>query len=256
VGPLRTAIALVLWFAAAAAAGGEAGLDSAAPALGRAAARGAEVLNRYHVAQQRQQASLRDTSMDVTIEASLPRLKKAGKLQAQRQIASSGEITYEDSRTEGDKTVIKDVIARYLSAETEASRGLVDMQGNPQSIAITSDNYRFRLKATLNDGAGDVYIFDLTPRKKRLGLFKGELWVDGATGMPVREAGRLVRNPSVFLSRVEFVIEYEIRDGLAVPIRAESSIDTRLVGRAELEIHYSNPSGFPGTQARICALGW
>ena len=33
-------------------------------------------------------------------------------------------------------------------------------------------------------------IFELNPKKKRVGLFKGELWVDTATGMPLKEMGR------------------------------------------------------------------
>jgi hypothetical protein len=216
----------------------------------------AEVLNRYFAAHQRQQARLRDTSMDVAIEASLPRLKKEGSLRASRQIASSGQITYQGSRSAGDKMVIKEVIARYLSAEADASKGLVDVRGNPQSIAINTENYRFRHKAVLTVGEQRTYIFQVTPRKNRLGLFKGEVWVDAETGMPVRESGRLVKKPSVFLSRVDFIHEYEIRDGLAVPVLVESTIDTRLVGRAELAIRYSNYALPQPAESRICALGW
>ena len=86
----------------------------------------------------------------------------------------------------------------------------------------------------------DVHVFQVTPRQKRQGLFKGEVWIDAATFLRVRESGRLVKNPSIFLKRVEFVRNYEIQDGIAVPRRVESVVETRLVGKAELTIDFTN----------------
>ena len=47
----------------------------------------------------------------------------------------------------------------------------------------------------------------MTPRKKRAGLFKGEIWIDAATYLRVQESGYLVKNPSIFLKKVAFVTE-------------------------------------------------
>ena len=85
-----------------------------------------------------------------------------------------------------------------------------------------------------------MHVFQLTPRKKRVGLFKGDLWLDAETCLPVRESGRLVKLPSIFLRRIEFVREYEIREGLAVPQSVDSVVDTRLVGKAELRVRFQN----------------
>jgi hypothetical protein len=71
-------------------------------------------------------------------------------------------------------------------------------------------------------------------------LFEGELWLDAATGMPVRESGKMSKSPSVFVKKLQFVREYEIRDGIAYPKRIESQIDVRVVGRAEVNIEFSN----------------
>jgi hypothetical protein len=98
-----------------------------------------------------------------------------------------------------------------------------------------------------------VHVFQLTPRKKRVGLFKGELWLDAETYLPVRESGRLVKLPSIFLRRVEFVREYEIHEGLAYPHSVESVVDTRLVGKAELRVRYQNFS--PESSAVLTAAG-
>ena len=61
---------------------------------------------------------------------------------------------------------------------------------------------------------------------------EGELWLDSASHLAVRESGRMVKSPSVFVKRIEFVREYEIQGDLAVPRRIMTSVDTRLVGKA------------------------
>jgi hypothetical protein len=191
-----------------------------------------EVVNRYLDACQTQREVLRGAQMEVDIDARLPKLEKQGKLQALRSISRLGQITYKALGFSGDNTVKQEVITRYLAAETEGR--------DSGATAITPANYKFRLKAKITQDGQTTYIFDLSPKQKRIGLFKGELWLDGATGMPLKEAGQLVKNPSVFLKKVEFVHDYEIRDGIAFPKHLESKIDTRLVGRAELSIEFSH----------------
>lgn len=191
------------------------------------------IINLYVSATEAQKAELHGLSMAVSIDASLPKLKKTGKLQALRQISKIGEITYRALRFDGDNTVKKDVIARYLAAETAARNGGGD-------LAINQKNYRFCYKAMLEQDGQRVHIIELKPRKKRIGLFKGEIWIDGETFLPVRESGTFVKNPSVFLRKVEFTREYEVLEGVAVPTHIASKIETRLVGAAEIDVKYSN----------------
>ena len=207
-----------------------------------------EIVDRYVSASQAQQENLRGVSMDVEIDASLPKLKKQGRMQALRYISRLGEITYRAIRFDGDNTVKKDVIARYLAAETAAREG-------GKTMAVTPQNYRFKYKAALEQGGVKVHILAVSPRKKRVGLFKGEIWVDAATYLPVRESGTFVRNPSVFLKKVEFVREYEIRQGLLLPTHIESRIETRLVGRAEVKINFSNFAKGVSEQALVTPAG-
>jgi hypothetical protein len=51
-----------------------------------------------------------------------------------------------------------------------------------------------------------------------------------------------VKSPSVFLKKIEFVREYQMQDGVAIPKHVESTADVRMLGRAELSIEYSNLS--------------
>ena len=192
------------------------------------------LVENFAAATSAQSARLRGASMEVEIEASLPKLKKHGKLHALRRISQLGRITYEAIRFEGDKSIKNEVIARYLTADAQ-SQG-----GDQDSIAITPANYKFKYKGMAEQDGRVVHVLQLTPRKKRVGLFKGELWLDAETCLPVRESGRLAKSPSVFVRRVEFIREYEIREGVAFPRSIQSTVDTRLVGKAELTVRFQN----------------
>jgi hypothetical protein len=203
------------------------------------------MIERYLKARNTQQDKLHGMQMEVEIQAKLPRLEKQGRLQALRSISKLGQITYKALGFTGDNTVKQEVISRYLSAEV-ANRDAVG------SIAINLQNYKFRIKATVANGNQNITIFEINPRKKRIGLFKGELWVDTATGMPLKESGRWVKNPSVFLKKVEFVQDYEmIPDGFTVPKHLESRVETRLVGLAELDIAFSHFTRPDNDAARV-----
>jgi hypothetical protein len=202
-----------------------------------------ELIVRYVNARQSQQQSLKGVQMEVDIDGRLPKLEKRGTLRALRSISRLGQIIYKPLWFNGDNAVKQELIARYLSAEVE--------EKDRSAMAISPANYRFKLKGTtmLNDRS--VAIFELNPKKKRVGLFKGELWVDAETGMPLKESGKFVKNPSVFLKKVEFVQEYELRDGISIPKRLASRLDVRLVGRAELDIAFSNFSWQEETAWRV-----
>lgn len=195
---------------------------------------GTEIISSYQTAVSRQQDVMKDMSMDVTMEASIPRLKKAGRLNALRHISTLGRITYKVLGFAGDDTVKKEVMARYMTAEVDSADKKSD------EIAITPANYNFKYKG-LNEKSGvPVHVFELKPKAKRVGLFKGELWVDPSTFLPVQETGRFVKSPSMFIKKVEFTRSYEIRDGVAYLVSMKSKTDTRIVGQAELTIEYGN----------------
>jgi len=197
-----------------------------------------DVLGNYLAASEQRAGWLNGASMEVEITASLPKLKKTGKLQALRRISDLGRITYEVLGFEGDGAVKTNVIARYLAAEAQAGGpgGLAESG----RLALTPANYKFKYKGLIEAGGRPAHVFQVSPRKKRVGLFKGELWIDAEHYLPLRESGRLVKNPSIFLRKMEFVKEYDISAGLAVPRRIQSVVDTRLAGRAELNVNFQN----------------
>ncbi len=192
------------------------------------------IVENYCAASRGQEQSFQGATMDVEIQASLPKLKKQGRLHALRRISALGRITYEMLRFDGDGTVKSQVIARYLTAEAETQKD------QAPSLAVTPANYRFKYKSRSQLEGRAIYMFQVSPRQKRQGLFKGDLWIDAGTYLRVRESGYLVKSPSTFLKKVAFIRKYKIRDGISVPLQVQSEVDTRLAGKAELTIDFSN----------------
>jgi hypothetical protein len=200
------------------------------------------VINRYIAAQRAQQDALRGARMEVEIDAQLPSLEKKGKLRVLRVISRFGKISFDQiGQFIGDPIVKKQVIGKYLELEqNEREKG---------SIAITPANYKFQINAIITQDEQQVYIFKLTPRHKAIGLFKGELWLDGATGMPLKETGQMVKSGSPWLKSIRFVRDYEMRNGISILKHLQSTVDVRVVGKAELSANYSSPTWQEDEQA-------
>jgi hypothetical protein len=162
------------------------------------------------------------------IDAHLPRLGEKGHLRAIRAWDESKTPRYQVIHLDGDASVKQQVIARYLNAEKEAAA----MPAS--SLALTPANYKFRY---VGSSIGTpVYVFHITPRKKRSGLINGELWIDGATGLLVHEAGFLVKRPSIFVRHFRIVRDVRLQDGAPHIRTTQIEIDARFVGRADLTI--------------------
>jgi hypothetical protein len=190
-----------------------------------------QMVSRYLEATQAQQSALRGGTEEVDIDAAVPKFKKQGKLHALRNISKLGKITYHALGFSGDSVVKTEVIANYLKAEVESTQGA-------SNVSITPANYKFKYKGTYDWNGRQIYVLHVNPREKKVGLFKGELWLDSETYMPVRESGAFVKSPSFMLKKVQFVRVYELQNGVSVPQRTESRVDTRFFGQVELNINY------------------
>lgn len=193
-----------------------------------------QILDSYFSASRSQRDRLNGSVAQVSIDAEVPRLNKKGRLNGLRRISRLGRLTYDILRFEGDNSVKNHVIARYLSAEAQVR------ESGDASMAIVPENYKFSYKGRREIGGHSVHQFELKPRARRKGLFKGNLWIDAKTYLPLREAGRFVKNPSVFIKSVDFTRDYRMENGLAVPDRLETTVDTRVVGPAHMTVHYDD----------------
>jgi len=166
----------------------------------------------------------------VEIEASLPNLNKSGRLCAIRRILPARHPEYQVLEISGDSMVNHELIVRYLHADQQAA----EISGD--STAITPTNYKFRYVGVVQLRDDIAYAFRIIPHKKKQGLINGVLWIDGETGMAIRLSGYLVKNPSIFLKRVNLTRENRLRDGIVEVRITHLLIDTRLVGSARLVV--------------------
>ena len=102
----------------------------------------------------------------------LTQLDKVARVEARRHVAVDGAVDYDLIAKEGDKTIQKELINRFIGTEVDPHRSA------GTDLAITPDNYKFKFKGTREESGRSVDVFELHPRKKRVGLFKGEVWMD------------------------------------------------------------------------------
>jgi hypothetical protein len=195
--------------------------EDAAPAL---------AFGRYLASLQERNPFAESGPICLEVEASIPGFAKRGNLLAIRQTGTSELAEYTVKKLDGDSLVKQQVIARYLAAEKQAER-------IPYSaVAITPTNYKFHYAGSFVNDKIPVYIFKITPRKKREGLLRGEIWIDSTTGFAVHQAGRFVKRPSVFIRRIDVTRDTNITDGVPTSRITHLTLQTRLVGLVQLTV--------------------
>jgi hypothetical protein len=191
-----------------------------------------EIIRKYLDATKLESLAPRTPEVEVIIRANVPALKKYAMLRALRTTSVTGAVSYTAVKACGDAMIRREVIARYLAVESQ-TRSTVE-------TAITPLNYQFQPKGVIEKESRQVYVFRLAPRKKKVGLFKGELWVDGHSGMPVHESGQFIKSPSVFIKRISFTRDYAARGWFNSPVHIHSVVESRVAGRVELDIQFTD----------------
>jgi hypothetical protein len=137
-------------------------------------------------------------------------------------------------RFAGDSFVKTNIITKLLQSEVEHVQ-----KGEGAQTAITADNYKFSWKGVDSLDGRTYYRYQVKPRQKRPGLFKGFILVDAASGRLRRAEGTMAKSPSLFVKKIEFVQDYGEYGPFSLPVHIHSVAKTRLVGRAVVEIYHS-----------------
>ena len=98
-----------------------------------------------------------------------------------------------------------------------------------------------------------MHVFQVKPRRKVAGLYKGRIYVDVQTGSLRRAEGTVVKSPSFFIKKIEFVQDYEDVNGFNFPVRMHSTAMTRVIGRAIVNIFHRNYQPTPAGQSVVAA---
>jgi hypothetical protein len=182
--------------------------------------------------QGQQLGSYSDTTIVV---AHLPDTKQSGEFELMRTYSATPKsLAFTPVKFQGDGFVKSNIIVRLLQSEADHVT-----KDDPALTAISPANYKFKSKGSaLFDDGRLVYIFEVKPHKKRPGLFKGRIFVDAYTGAIRRAEGSIVKSPSFFIKKVDFVQEYSEVSGFVFPVHLHTISKTRIIGRAIVDIFH------------------
>jgi len=170
---------------------------------------------------------------DVTvIHAELPDSAQKGEFELQRRYSAPRNLQFTAVRYTGDGFVKSNVITRLLQSEVDHVK-----QDDGALTAVTSKNYKFSYKGTNTVNARMVHVYQVKPRSKRPGLFKGHIYIDAYTGSLVRAEGGVVKSPSFFVKKIEFVQDYADVGNFTFPAHIHSEALARVIGRTIVDIY-------------------
>lgn len=182
-----------------------------------------------------QAEQLTSYSAETVVRAELPDTQQYGEYELQRQYSAPRKVAFKAIRFTGDNFVKSNVILRLLQAEATHVE-----KDDPALNALNSANYKFSYKGTTELQGRSVHVYQVKPRHKRAGLFKGRIYLDAYTASMVRAEGKPVKSPSLFVKRVEFVQDYQDIDQFTLPLHIHSEAVARIVGRTIVDINYSD----------------
>ena len=188
-------------------------------------------LTTYERRAAQQAAELASYSAVTVIHAELPETSQQGEYELQRKFEAPHTLLFTPVHFTGDGFVKSNVITRLLQSEVDHVE-----KDDPALTAITPANYKFSYKGVTRVGDRLVHVYQLKPHKKRLGLFKGKIYLDAHTGALVRAEGTAVKSPSFFVKHIEFQQEYEDVQSFTLPVHIHSEAKARIVGRTIVDI--------------------
>jgi len=182
-----------------------------------------------------QDAHLGSYSAVSTVSARLPDLKESGQFELDRRYTAPKTLQFTPVQFSGDGFVKSNVIVRLLQSEVDHVQ-----KDDPSQTAINNKNYKFAYKGREILDGRMVHVFNLKPRKKRPGLFKGRIFVDAYTGTLVRAEGRMIKSPSIFVKNIDFVQDYADVEGFTFPTHMHSQAKARILGRVIVDVVHSD----------------
>ena len=203
-----------------------------------------DLLERYLTGSHARPASGREEAVDVEIDASLPRLQKQGKMRAVKVVTQAGKTVYTRLRFTGDKLIGKDVISRYLAAD-------VAQRPNSGDFALAADSYHIERAGEVDYNGRVAQVYRVSPKRKKAGMFRGELWLDTVTALPLRVWGDMVKSPSTFLSHPRFVRDYSLVENESRPRRLILTARAAFVGDVQMTIWFGDGSSVEGEEQSL-----
>ena len=152
--------------------------------------------------------------------------------------------TFEPVAEEGSAVVRSLVLKRLMESEMSAAAGK-----EHHDSSITPANYDFHVVGEEDLGIHHCFVVEALPKRKDKYLFEGRIWIDSTEFAVVKIAGHPARKLSFWITRADFVRQYEKIGDFWLPARDETFVDVRLYGKKILSIdhHINSVNGVTST---------
>jgi hypothetical protein len=130
--------------------------------------------------------------------------------------------------------VVRDLVFDRLMETEAATAGTHERR----DVSITPANYTFQLLGQDDIGAHHCYVLEASPKREDKYLFSGQIWIDSTDFAVVKIAGHPAKHPSFWVTRADFVRQFEKVGDFWLPSRDETSVDVRLYGTKILSIEH------------------
>jgi hypothetical protein len=153
-----------------------------------------------------------------------------GWLDVQTHFTAASGFAYEVT-AEGGSGYIR---ARVLRSLLDEEQRLI-ARGGSAGVAISSENYVFSPEGVNEEG---LAVVGLKPTRKDRSLIVGRMLLTTPDGDLVRVEGRLAKNPSFWVTRVNLVRSYKRIGGALMPVVLDTTAQLRFLGSSELRMTY------------------
>jgi hypothetical protein len=141
--------------------------------------------------------------------------------------------TFVTASEEGSYLVRHLVLNRLMESETSAALGK-----EHHDSSITPANFSFRLLGQEQVGPHSCYVVEAIPKRRDKYLFEGKIWIDDREFAIVKIAGHPARKLSFWITRADFVRQYEKIGNFWLPAKDETLVDVRVYGKKILTIEH------------------
>lgn len=197
-----------------------------------------------------QAAGLASYTSTSVIRAELPESKQQGEYEVKRQYSAPKSLLFTALRFTGDTFVKSNVITRLMQSEVEHVE-----KDDSSSMAFNAANYKFSYKGLQNLGGRTLHEFQVKPRRRRVGLLKGNLYLDAYTGSLVHLEGVPAKSPSVFLSKIRVSQDFADFGPFTLPVHLHSEAKVSIVGRTIVDVFQRDYQVVPGAAQVARAAG-
>ena len=160
-----------------------------------------------------------------------------GRLRAQEtvvlQYMAPETKSFKTTSEKGSWIIRNLVFKRLMESEVEASAG---QQHRDSSIKPV--NYTFTLIGEQDVGPYRCLVVDAVPKRRDKYLFEGRVWIDAEDFGVVRIAGQPAKKLSFWITRVNFVRQYQRIGEFWLPSKDETFVDVKLYGKKVFAIDH------------------